>query len=562
MQFALEARVSTAVAAYPEKMPVLSAREIYRFARMAGFSPDQATTMTAIALAESRGNTGAHNPRGEDSRGLWQINVNAHRDLAGVNLYDPLENARAAFRISRQGTDASPWTTAHNKGGGPAAYLTYRREAEAAAIAAGDGPGLGNWTGTSGYGNPFPAGAGGAGLPVDPAFAMAGGMGFPQGGMGFSQGGMGTGVGANTLAQDFIREAMAQTGDRYVFGAEADLNDADPDVFDCSELTQWAASRVGVDLPDGSWLQYQALEKQGGAMSVEQALRTPGALLFRFDSDPSGAGRPGQAHVAISLGDGRTIEARGTKYGVGSFEANTSRFNYAAVIPQMSGPGTGMGMAMAASVPAMQNFGPAVDTDSDGLIDGRELMMGTNVAQADTDADGISDGYELTVLKTNAANADTDGDRIGDAFELAQGFDPTKPDSDRDGILDGATSSTDTDLDGISDDLERLLGSNPLSLDSDGDGFTDGLEYQGMFDPANPMSNPMAPPGLGTGAPGAGFPGAGGLPAGGFPGGASGLGAPGLTPSGLPGGVGGQQVPFGGASTPYGDPALDDLGAS
>jgi hypothetical protein len=289
-------------------------------------------------------------------------------------------------------------------------------------------------------------------------------------------------------------------------------------------------------------------------MSVEEALRTPGALLFRFDSDPSGAGRPSQAHVAISLGDGRTIEARGSKYGVGSFEANTSRFNYAAAVPQMSGPGSGMGMAMAAGFPAMQNFGPAVDTDSDGLIDGRELMMGTNVAQADTDADGMSDGYEMTVLKTNAANADTDGDRIGDAFELAQGFDPTKPDSDRDGILDGATNSTDSDLDGISDDLERLLRTNPMSLDSDADGFTDGLEYQGSFDPSNPMSNPMAPPGAGT--PGAGFPGTG------LPGGATGFPGTGLTPTGLPGGVGGQQVPFGGASTPYGDPALDDLGAS
>ena len=532
-------------------MPVLSAREIYRFARMAGFSPDQATTMTAIALAESGGNTGAHNPRGEDSRGLWQINVRAHPNLAGVNLNDPLENARAAFRISQQGMDVSPWTTVHINGGA-AKYLAYRREAEAAALAAGDGPGLGNWTGTSGYGHPLAAGAGGAGLPVDPAFAMAGGMGF-------GQGGMGTGAGANTLAQDFIRTAMAQTGDRYVFGAEADLNDADPDVFDCSELTQWAASRVGVDLPDGSWLQYQALEKQGGAMSVDQALRTPGALLFRFDSDPNGAGRPGQAHVAISLGDGRTIEARGTKYGVGSFEANTSRFNYAASIPQMSGPGTGMGMAMAASFPAMQNFGPAVDTDSDGLIDGRELMMGTNVAQADTDADGMSDGYELTVLKTNAANADTDGDGIGDAFELAQGFDPTNPDSDRDGVLDGATSSTDSDTDGLSDELERILRTNPLSVDSDGDGFTDGLEYQGFFDPANPMSNPMAPPGVGTGAPGSGLAGS-GLPGSGFPGGAPGLAGPGLTPSGLPGGVGGQQ--FGSGSTPYGDPALDDLGAS
>ena len=36
---------------------------------------DDAVTWTAIAMAESGGNTGAHNPRGEDSRGLWQINV-------------------------------------------------------------------------------------------------------------------------------------------------------------------------------------------------------------------------------------------------------------------------------------------------------------------------------------------------------------------------------------------------------------------------------------------------------------------------------------------------------
>jgi prepilin-type processing-associated H-X9-DG protein len=36
---------------------------------------DDAATMTAIALAESGGNTDAHNPHGEDSRGLWQINV-------------------------------------------------------------------------------------------------------------------------------------------------------------------------------------------------------------------------------------------------------------------------------------------------------------------------------------------------------------------------------------------------------------------------------------------------------------------------------------------------------
>ncbi len=52
-------------------MATISADEIYRAAREAGFSPDQATTMTAIALAESNGNTDAHNPHGENSWGLW-----------------------------------------------------------------------------------------------------------------------------------------------------------------------------------------------------------------------------------------------------------------------------------------------------------------------------------------------------------------------------------------------------------------------------------------------------------------------------------------------------------
>src|SRR3954453_10194310 len=116
-------------------MAVLSALEIYKFAKLAGFSPDQAVTMTAIALAESNGNPGAHNPNGENSQGLWQINVAAHTDLVGTNLYDPLTNAKAAFRVSREGMDISPWTTAH---GSDARYLSFRADAEAAARLAGD----------------------------------------------------------------------------------------------------------------------------------------------------------------------------------------------------------------------------------------------------------------------------------------------------------------------------------------------------------------------------------------------------------------------------------------
>jgi hypothetical protein len=77
---------------------------------------------------------------------------------------------------------------------------------------------------------------------------------------------------------------------------------------------------------------------------VDQAIHTPGALLFSFNSDPNG-GRPVQQHVAISLGDGKTIEARGSQYGVDSFDATPKRFQYAAVIPGISdhvSPGSGI----------------------------------------------------------------------------------------------------------------------------------------------------------------------------------------------------------------------------
>ena len=40
-----------------------------------GGSPSETEPWTAIAMAESGGNTEAHVPHGEDSLGLWQINI-------------------------------------------------------------------------------------------------------------------------------------------------------------------------------------------------------------------------------------------------------------------------------------------------------------------------------------------------------------------------------------------------------------------------------------------------------------------------------------------------------
>ena len=83
-------------------------------------------------------------------------------------------------------------------------------------------------------------------------------------------------------------------------------------------------------------MQYLDMKDAGTLISVEDALNTPGALLFKFPSEP----QPGQArqhgsHVAISLGDGRTMEAMGTNYGVRIAEAG-DRFGYAALIPGMN----------------------------------------------------------------------------------------------------------------------------------------------------------------------------------------------------------------------------------
>jgi cell wall-associated NlpC family hydrolase len=117
-------------------------------------------------------------------------------------------------------------------------------------------------------------------------------------------GGDGTSVTGRQSAYDFVALALKQVGDSYVYGAEASLSSSDPSVFDCSELVQWAAARVGCFMPDGSSNQMNYMRSKGTTCSVTEAKRVRGALLWK----------PG--HIAISLGDGRTVEALNPSYGV------------------------------------------------------------------------------------------------------------------------------------------------------------------------------------------------------------------------------------------------------
>lgn len=151
--------------------------------------------------------------------------------------------------------------------------------------------------------------------PPKPKPKTSPGKGNPAGGGTAPPAGGATGA---KSAAAFVGFALAQAGDTYIYGAEASVSDPNPNAFDCSELVQWAAGRAGVPFVDGSSAQIAACR----GISVEQAIRTRGALLWH------------EGHIAISLGNGRTIEAANSRVGVVSYNA-AGRFARGGLIPGM-----------------------------------------------------------------------------------------------------------------------------------------------------------------------------------------------------------------------------------
>lgn len=86
--------------------------EVYALA-MLYWPLEEVDYAVTIAERESAFDTAAWNNDGEDSRGLWQLNVvpAAHPQLAAWNLWDPQVNAFFAHQLwSTQGW--RPWSTA------------------------------------------------------------------------------------------------------------------------------------------------------------------------------------------------------------------------------------------------------------------------------------------------------------------------------------------------------------------------------------------------------------------------------------------------------------------
>jgi hypothetical protein len=105
----------------------------------------------------------------------------------------------------------------------------------------------------------------------------------------------------------------------------------------------------------------------------------------------------------------------------------------------------------------------AADDDGDGVPAGVEAALGLDPTRRDTDGDGVRDGDE-----------DPDGDRLTIRFELEQSnTDPASADTDRDGLRD---SVEDPDGDGLSNAGEQKYGTDPHRRDSDRDGRSDWRE--------------------------------------------------------------------------------------
>jgi murein DD-endopeptidase MepM/ murein hydrolase activator NlpD len=470
----------------------LSADEIYQCAVEAGFTPDQAVTFTAIALAESGGETGAHNTTGEDSRGLWQINVGPGvRPNVWGDLSDPHIAARAAYDVSGGGVNFSPWTVTHDHNAGT--NHDYRQFADVAR-AASQGAGQGNFAGVEGYGH----------MPRDAS--EAGSLPEQSGG---PEGGQLAAFGAGPDA-DHDHHLPPPDG-HYRPVSDAEFRDSYGD-----DRGDHAHQGVDIGAPLGTPL--HAITSgtvrigwdTGGGQHIyidgEDGRQYYYAHLVEGSSESLGL-RTG-AHVVAGqeIGAvGLTGHTTGPHLHLEIWEngEHINPYPFVAALPDPEDALVAPGGNGSAQIPA----GP--DADGDGLPDDWEVAHGTDPNVADSDHDGLTDGFE-TRHGSDATQVDADHDGLSDAEELLElHSDPTKADTDSDGMDDGLEVATgrdalhgvaaagngaakglvpvaggqpgdpaaDSDQDGLTDPFEASIGSDPNQADSDHDGLDDGLEH-------------------------------------------------------------------------------------
>ena len=143
-----------------------------------------------------------------------------------------------------------------------------------------------------------------------------------------------------------------------------------------------------------------------------------------------------------------------------------------------------------------QKAAPPSDFDEDGLPDSWEIRIVDNLEDlngngagpgpgsgtGDFDGDGLTDLDEYEETGTDPTKADTDEDGLSDGVETNTGTfvsatntgtDPKKADTDSDGLIDSVETNTGVLVD------EENTGTSPHNRDSDGDGYGDAGEISG-----------------------------------------------------------------------------------
>jgi len=90
--------------------------QVKQYLYNAGFKGVHLDAATKICFCESGFNSTAHNTNGEDSRGLMQINVDAHPEYKYLNLFDPEINAQIAYEIFSESGNFKAWSCAKQLG--------------------------------------------------------------------------------------------------------------------------------------------------------------------------------------------------------------------------------------------------------------------------------------------------------------------------------------------------------------------------------------------------------------------------------------------------------------
>jgi Lysozyme like domain len=95
---------------------LLTPGELAGYAYQAGFRGTSLVTAVAVALAESGGRLNATNLNTDGSvdNGPWQVNTVHGQYSASLLKSDPAYSAKAAFEISNQGRDFTPWVDYKN----------------------------------------------------------------------------------------------------------------------------------------------------------------------------------------------------------------------------------------------------------------------------------------------------------------------------------------------------------------------------------------------------------------------------------------------------------------